>query len=111
MSGFFSKPRNLAILGAATAGAGAYIVSYTGIKTPGVKNIESRITAGGGSPNQYPATATKLGDPSDATPRHENPKGVDTKNFKDNISDQKVEEPALLDKAFNKMHYGNEKGK
>lgn len=58
----FLTPRNIVI----GAGAGAIFLFAPGIygnmfRTPGVKNIENRFTAGGAAPDGKPAVATRRG--------------------------------------------------
>ncbi|KAF2084199.1 hypothetical protein K490DRAFT_68983 [Saccharata proteae CBS 121410] len=81
-------------------------------ETQASQAIGDRYSAGGGSTTHLPATATKRGDPNNVVPRHNNPKGIDTEHFKENVSSQRPGEPGPFDKSWNKTHYGgNEKGK
>ncbi|SMQ52150.1 unnamed protein product [Zymoseptoria tritici ST99CH_3D7] len=90
----FFTPRNFAI-GAGSVAAIAYIVpKLTGgkpIETFGSQNIADRYSAGGGSKTHLPGAATPRGEgnPDNVTSNQTNPKGVDTKHFKENHSDQK----------------------
>lgn len=85
------RPRNLLLLGG-SIGATYYFYLKYGFRTPGVKAIEDRYTSGGGTDTHLPAVATKRGDPNNVdTSRQQNAKGVNSKFFKEHVSDQKTE--------------------
>ncbi|OCL15311.1 hypothetical protein AOQ84DRAFT_279255 [Glonium stellatum] len=116
----FTRPRNLAIA-AGTIGALYMVVPIGKIRTSEVDNIEGRWTAGGAHPTHTPGTSTKrgiillisyssLGDPHSVENDEQNPSGISTAHFKEHVSDQKVD-PTPAGKSWNKMQYGNEKGK
>ncbi|EGP86283.1 unnamed protein product [Zymoseptoria tritici ST99CH_1A5] len=111
----FFTPRNFAI-GAGSVAAIAYIVpKLTGgkpIETFGSQNIADRYSAGGGSKTHLPGAATPRGEgnPDNVTSNQTNPKGVDTKHFKENHSDQK-QDNSPAGKVWQNSMYGNDKGK
>jgi len=79
-------------------------------KTPGVKSIEGRYTAGGGAPNHLPGVASPLGSKEKAAGNVHKEQGVGTDKFKDEIAGQK-EAPGAINKAWQSAQYGQEKGK
>ncbi|KAK5112932.1 hypothetical protein LTR62_003754 [Meristemomyces frigidus] len=116
--------RNAAI-GAVGIGAFFYLFPRTAAKvpvgnvfeTPAVKSVAARHSSGGGSDTHTPGVATQRGDASATVSNQQNPKGVDTEHFKQNMTAQKVagseESNAFAGSAFYKAQYGqnNEKGK
>lgn len=52
-----------------------------------------------------------LGNAANVQSPQVNAKGIDSAAFKDSKSDQKVNEPGSVGKAFYSAQYGNEKGK
>ncbi|MCJ1477968.1 hypothetical protein MMC13_006643 [Lambiella insularis] len=114
--------------------AGLVALQYTGLNpisnimtTPGVRNIEKRYSSGGGSYNHLPGSATPLGNSELVDGNTESRQGVGSEKFK-KVSEQKPDVrcdasryytgdsqdgqlPSGFDKAWNKTHYGAEKGK
>jgi hypothetical protein len=108
-------------------------------KTPGVKSIEGRYTAGGGAPNHLPGVASPLGSKEKAAGNVHKEQGVGTDKFKDEIAGQKeavshvlcfpnenvysygqtprevctdiCNQPGAINKAWQSAQYGQEKGK
>ncbi|KAL2351804.1 hypothetical protein BJ546DRAFT_259638 [Cryomyces antarcticus] len=113
MSGMF-RPRNLAILGAGVIAI--MFVPFPGgtpkvFDTPASKSIGDRWSSGGGSTNHTPGAATKRGDKQDVMSNQKNPSGMGSTHFEENVANQRPGEPGPFDKAWNKSHYGSEKGK
>ncbi|EME79975.1 uncharacterized protein MYCFIDRAFT_56530 [Pseudocercospora fijiensis CIRAD86] len=109
-------PRNAAI-GAGVVGVIAYLGSKrtAPIETFGSQNVANRFSAGGASKTHTPAIATKLGgDPDHVTSNQMNPKGIDSKHFKEHIVPQKAGESgggAPFGKTLNESAYGHKDGK
>jgi len=58
-------------MGAGIAGGiGLLVYGRDDFKTPGIKNIENRHAAAGGSHSSTPAQASKMGDQEDGAGRH-----------------------------------------
>ncbi|MCJ1376662.1 hypothetical protein MMC20_007906 [Loxospora ochrophaea] len=111
------------------------------LSTPGVQNIEDRWSSGGGSKHHTPGSATRRGSSEDVQGNTEKHQGVGSESFNEHIGGQKPEvsirtpipvwvrariwgnlvdqlltlvcgkQPSGFDKAWNKTHYGQEKGK
>ncbi|MCJ1470341.1 hypothetical protein MMC07_008986 [Pseudocyphellaria aurata] len=105
-------------------------------RTQGVKNIEDRYSSGGGSKHHTPGAGTMRGNSEDVAPRADpgnDKSGMGSKEWRERIGDQTPEvssapgrgeigrsaadfsslrlQPSNFDKAWNKTHYGTEKGK
>ncbi|GAB7345245.1 hypothetical protein MBLNU457_3616t1 [Dothideomycetes sp. NU457] len=109
-------PRNAAIL--AMAGTVGYLFFPTPaspttnpFETQGSKNIGNRWSSGGGSDVHTPGAATKRGSYENTAEPQQNPKGINTPHYQENQVSQRPGEPGPFDKAWNKSHYGTEKGK
>ncbi|KAF2759271.1 hypothetical protein EJ05DRAFT_499685 [Pseudovirgaria hyperparasitica] len=116
MSRALLRPRNIAIAVGASLGAYYITSNYNPARTAGVKRIEDAYTKGGGTPTHLPAVATKLGDKDHITPPHETQgggggSGVSSKNFKENLADQKTAPQSAASKKFHEAMYGQDKGK
>ncbi|KAI5201705.1 hypothetical protein E4T42_04277 [Aureobasidium subglaciale] len=112
---FWSRPRNLVILGGVLVGA-AFIPTpgskTTNVfETQGTKNIGARWSAAGGSDVHTPGVATTRGSAENTQEKQDGPSGINTEHFKENQASQRPGEPGPFDKAWNKAHYGTEKGK
>ncbi|KAI4844741.1 hypothetical protein E4T44_06026 [Aureobasidium sp. EXF-8845] len=135
---FWSRPRNLMILGAGIVGAffvptpwskstHQLLVSIKSFppetftnspadysnpfETQGTRNIADRWSAGGGSDVHTPGAATPRGNSAATTPNQKDPKGINTEHFQEHQISQRPGEPGAFDKQWNKSHYGTEKGK
>ncbi|KAH0285301.1 hypothetical protein KCU62_g7613, partial [Aureobasidium sp. EXF-3399] len=112
---FWSRPRNLVILGGVIVGS--FFVPTFGAKTTnpfetqGTKNIGERWSAGGGSDVHTPGAATPRGDSKNTQENQSNPSGIRSEHFQEHQISQRPGEPGPFDKAWNKSHYGTEKGK
>ncbi|KAI5194960.1 hypothetical protein E4T39_08444 [Aureobasidium subglaciale] len=80
-------------------------------ETQGSKNIGARWSAGGGSDVHTPGVATTRGNAEDTQEKQDGPSGINTEHFKENQASQRPGEPGPFDKAWNKSHYGTDKGK
>ncbi|KAL8707917.1 MAG: hypothetical protein Q9220_007137 [cf. Caloplaca sp. 1 TL-2023] len=85
-----THPRKI-IAGVAIAGFLASPYAPAVFHTPGVDNIEKRWSAGGGSRNHTPATATKLGDPDNVAGNLVEEKGMGSPHYQEKIGGQKPE--------------------
>lgn len=81
-------------------------------KTAGVSNIEQRYSAGGATGTHTPGAAgTPRGKGDDVITKAEvNQNDAGTKAFEERIGGQRPE-PGLVEKEWNKLHYGNTTGK
>ncbi|KAI4850519.1 hypothetical protein E4T44_02698 [Aureobasidium sp. EXF-8845] len=130
---FWSRPRNLMILGAGIVGA-FFVPTPWSKSTP--KALETSPTAGPqavaqtftlpelpppvGTVQPQPQTkkTLKVGIPY-KLPAHwhnhsnikSNPSGINTEHFQEHQISQRPGEPGAFDKQWNKAHYGTEKGK
>ncbi|CAD0087335.1 unnamed protein product [Aureobasidium mustum] len=133
---FWSRPRNLVILGGVLVGAA--FIPTPGSKTSyafspllllqclqrpqlfqdtieaameSTKNIGARWSAGGGSDVHTPGAATPRGNIENTQENQTNASGIRSDHFQENQISQRPGEPGTFDKAWNKAHYGTEKGK
>ncbi|KAG9553752.1 hypothetical protein KCU61_g4481, partial [Aureobasidium melanogenum] len=112
---FWSRPRNLVILGGVLVGA-AFIPtpgSKTSnvFETQGTKNIGARWSSGGGTDVHTPGAATPRGNIENTQENQTNASGIRSEHFQEHQISQRPGEPGTFDKAWNKAHYGTEKGK
>jgi hypothetical protein len=63
---------------------------FSGIKTPGVANIEAAYSRAGATNHHTPGHASKLGS-QDQTPGSEHHQGVGSEKFANGMSDQRTE--------------------
>lgn len=104
--------RRLAIVGGAAAAIYAASSFIPNFKTPGVKNLEERHTAAGGSPHGTPAQASKLGNSQLVEGRQTGAsKTPDSAHFQENIADQRPNSRSEMQKKFNRTQYGGDGGK
>ncbi|KEQ88438.1 hypothetical protein M438DRAFT_361777 [Aureobasidium pullulans EXF-150] len=80
-------------------------------ETQGTKNIGARWSAGGGSDVHTPGAATPRGNAENTTENQDNASGIRSEHFQEHQISQRPGEPGPFDKAWNKAHYGTEKGK
>ncbi|KAI9704190.1 MAG: hypothetical protein M1836_007051 [Candelina mexicana] len=78
--------------------------------TTAVSSIEDRYSSGGATDTHTPGAATPTGNSRDMNPRTDKQQGIGTEGFKEKIAGQRPD-PSAFDKAWNKAHYGAEKGK
>jgi len=111
-----NNPRNLVLAGAGIAAA-LYFIPGNIFSTPGTKNIGNAWSRGGGTHDHTPAIATRRGDPDHVEPNQINPKGesgsagINSEHFREKQAAQRPGDPGPFDKAWNKAHYGTDKGK
>ncbi|MCJ1366290.1 hypothetical protein MMC16_005418 [Acarospora aff. strigata] len=115
MSKALSVHRRKIIAVSAVAGLG--LLQYTNLNplsrlfsTPGVQNIENRFSSGGGTKTHIPGAATKRGDADNTVSSREGDHGIGSDKFREKVGEQKPD-PSGFDKAWNKMNYGQDKGK
>ena len=66
-------------------------------RTPGVKNIENRYSAGGGAKTHLPGAATPLGDSERVDGNMDKHQGISSDKFREQIGEQK---PRVSNQAF-----------
>ncbi|KAL9096080.1 MAG: hypothetical protein Q9165_001602 [Trypethelium subeluteriae] len=117
MSGFF-RPRNLVVAGGAISIL-FFVPSLSGSSQGGpnpfntreAQNITDRFNSGGGANTHTPGAATPRGSKDNIESPQQTKSGPDSAAFRDGHEDQRVAPQNAIDKAWNKAHYGNERGK
>ncbi|KAI9880400.1 MAG: hypothetical protein M1830_003440 [Pleopsidium flavum] len=96
---------------------GLAVFQYTGLnpisrifRTPGVENIENRFSSGGGTKTHIPGAATRRGDSENVSSGAQKDQGIGSDKFREKVGEQKPDGSGF-DKAWNKMNYGQDKGK
>ena len=107
-------PRNVAIGAAAVVAASFAFPRTVGkvapenvFETHGVRNVADRYAAQGGTTTHLPGVATPLGNSDSVASNQEKMKGLGTKTFSDEKSEQKVHTGS----KFLEAHTGDAKGK